>query len=99
MNAGAIESALHRAAWGPFFTQADLAHRAALLLRGLCQDHPFVDGNKRTALAVTDFFLGLNGQLVKGSEDDEIALMLDVAQDRLSVDDIARWIRARARKG
>jgi death-on-curing protein len=57
-DAGALESALHRPQTGYYDT---LIHEAAALLESLVQNHPFVDGNKRVAFAVTDVFLRLNG--------------------------------------
>jgi death on curing protein len=57
-DAGALESALHRPQTGYYDT---LIHEAAALLESLIQNHPFVDGNKRTAFAVVDVFLRING--------------------------------------
>ncbi len=58
---GALESALHRPQTGYYAT---LIHQAAALLESLIQLHPFVDGNKRVALAVTDVFLRINGHSI-----------------------------------
>ena len=57
-DAGALESALHRPQTGYYDT---LIHEAAALFESLVQNHPFVDGNKRVAFAVTDVFLRING--------------------------------------
>jgi death-on-curing protein len=57
-DAGALESALHRPQTGYYDT---LIHEAAALLESLVQNHPFIDGNKRTAFAVVDVFLRING--------------------------------------
>lgn len=57
-DAGALESALHRPQTGYYDT---IVHEAAALLESLVQNHPFVDGNKRVAFAVTDVFLRING--------------------------------------
>ena len=57
-DAGALESALHRPRTGYYDT---LIHEAAALLESLVPNHPFVDGNKRVAFAVTDVFLRING--------------------------------------
>ncbi len=60
---GALEAALHRPQTGYYDT---LVHEAAALLESLVQNHPFVDGNKRVAFAVTDVFLRINGQKIAG---------------------------------
>jgi len=57
-DAGALESALHRPQTGYYDT---IIHEAAALLESLVQNHPFIDGNKRTAFAVVDVFLRING--------------------------------------
>ena len=56
-DVGALESALHRPQTGYYDT---LIHEAAALLESLVQNHPFIDGNKRTAFAVVDVFLRIN---------------------------------------
>lgn len=97
LSRGAVESALHRTQWGPFFGLVDLADRAALLLRGICQDHPFADGNKRTAFEAADTFLRWNGLFISASPKEVVGFMLQVAQGCLEVEDIAVWLRAHAR--
>ena len=57
-DVGALESALHRPQTGYYDS---LIHEAAALLESLVQNHPFIDGNKRTAFAVFDVFLRING--------------------------------------
>jgi death on curing protein len=60
-DAGALESALHRPQTGYYDTIID---EAAALLESLVQNHPFIDGNKRTAFAVVDVFLRINGHTI-----------------------------------
>ena len=57
-DVGALEAALHRPQTGYYATTI---HQAAALLESLTQNHPFIDGNKRVAFAVTDVFLRING--------------------------------------
>jgi death-on-curing protein len=59
---GALQSALLRPQMGYY---ADLLEEAAALMESLAMNHPFLDGNKRTALAVTDTFLRLNGSYIE----------------------------------
>jgi death-on-curing protein len=60
-DVGALESALHRPQTGYYDT---IIHEAAALLESLVQNHPFVDVNKRTAFAVVDVFLRINGYVI-----------------------------------
>jgi len=60
-DVGALESALHRPQTGYYDT---IIHEAAALLESLVQIHPFIDGNKRTAFAVVDVFLRINGHAI-----------------------------------
>src|SRR5215475_4573640 len=62
-DAGALEAALHRPQTGYYDT---LIHQAAALIESLIQNHPFVDGNKRVAFAVTDVFLRINAYTIIG---------------------------------
>lgn len=55
---GLLEAALYRPQTGYY---ADLIEEAAALWESLAQNHPFIDGNKRTAFAVTYTFLAING--------------------------------------
>jgi death on curing protein len=58
---GLLESALFRPQTGYY---ADLIEEAAALWESLAQNHPFIDGNKRTAFAATYTFLAINGWLI-----------------------------------
>ena len=62
---------------------ADLTEVAAAYLFYLCRNHPFTDGNKRTAMAAAIVFLRLNGVEPKPDSSDWEALVLDVAASRL----------------
>ena len=61
---GALESALHRPQTGYY---KDIIEEAAALLESLAINHPFLDGNKRVAFAVTSAFLHINGCAIHGS--------------------------------
>src|SRR6266851_6754077 len=64
---GLLESALYRPQTGYY---ADLVEEAAALWESLAQNHPFIDGNKRTAFAATYTFLAINGaQLTANAEE------------------------------
>lgn len=91
LNRESIHSAIDRCQWGPFASAPTLQDRAALLLRGICQDHPFADGNKRTAFAATDAYLVKNGSGID-QRADVVSFMLEVAQGRVGLEDIAAWL-------
>jgi death-on-curing protein len=96
---GALRAGIDRAAWGPFEGDGDLAERAALLLRAILQEHPFVDGNKRTGFAAAETLLLLNGGHLEASKEDGLEFVLDVAQGRLTIAQMAAWIREHAGAG
>ena len=69
---------------------------AAAYLFYLCRNHPFVDGNKRAALATCLVFLGQNGLLPEQKIDDDAleAFVLDVAAGRIDRDETTRRLKA-----
>jgi death-on-curing protein len=73
-------------------TAADLS---AFYLHGLACNHPFVDGNKRTALVAAELFLELNGFSLNASDEDCVLLTLSVAAGKNSEKETADWIRER----
>lgn len=95
LQRGVVEAAVERARWGPF-VRADMAERAAFLLRGIALDHPFADGNKRTALGMADLFLLRNGADVEFAEEEAVQFILQVARGEHDVPGIAAWLRAHA---
>ncbi|MDO4712764.1 MAG: type II toxin-antitoxin system death-on-curing family toxin [Candidatus Saccharibacteria bacterium] len=70
-----------------------LHEKAAALLRGIIADHPFVDGNKRTAMLASMVFLELNGQRIVARKGEIEDFAVIVATNRPSVADIAQWLR------
>ena len=72
----------------------DLWSKAAALLHSLIGNHPFVDGNKRTAFTATSMFLELNGQVLAADNDEALDLVRRVIAERLDTQEIAAWRRA-----
>lgn len=72
----------------------DLFTKAAVLLRSVVLDHPFMDGNKRMGMAAAMFFLSMNGLAVCASDDEVVDFTLRVAtgQER-NLDAMANWLR------
>jgi death-on-curing protein len=91
---GALESALAR----PRTTfegqdlYPDLWHKAAALMQSLIRNHPFVDGNKRTALTATGLFLELNGYMLTANNDEAASIALQAAVGEIDVAAMAVWI-------
>jgi death-on-curing protein len=75
----------------------DLAAKAAALLHSLVQNHPFVDGNKRTGAMACEFFLEINEHRLVASDEDFTELVLATARGELSQEALAIWIRQRLR--
>jgi death-on-curing protein len=72
-----------RSSFGGKSPYSDIIEVAAAYLFYLCGNHPFVDGNKRTAMAAAIVFLRLNGIETKPDSDDWEKLVLDVAASRI----------------
>ena len=91
---GLLESALARPAKRfAYEPKADFADLAASLAFGLAKNHPFVDGNKRIALALLFTFLGMNGRELTASERDAVTTILAVASGKLDESGFADWVR------
>lgn len=73
----------------------DLASLAAAYAYGIARNHPFVDGNKRTALVAVRTFLLLNGVDLNATQDDKFLTFVSLAEDSLSEEELAAWIRQR----
>ena len=93
---GLLESALVRPQTGYYET---LSTQAAALFQSLCQNHCFVDGNKRVAFASTAIFLRMNGyRLVVNPDEGESFIVDEVIQKRVAIEDIATWLEDRMTK-
>lgn len=71
----------------------DLADLAASLAFGLARNHPFVDGNKRTAAVICETFLLLNGATLQADNLELYPLYLALAEGALSESHFAAWLR------
>lgn len=76
-------------------TDADVARLAAAYGFGIAKNHPFVDGNKRTALVATRTFLLINGFGFDATQKEKYLTFLALAEGSLSEDELAGWIRER----
>lgn len=93
---GLLESAMMHPQMAAHYEEADLSKQAALLILGVAQAHPFVDGNKRAAFAAGIVFLQLNGYLVKSRPREFGERIVGYLSDKDradTVDAFAAWIR------
>jgi death on curing protein len=88
-----LESALDRPRNKWAYEQAALAELAAAYGYRIARNHPFIDGNKRTALLAIYTFLGVNDVDFVVPEADAAAMILALAAGEVSEDNLARWIR------
>ena len=90
---GLLESAVARpkATFDSKDLYPDLFTKAAALMNSLINNHPFVDGNKRTALLVSFAFLDVNGLEVTASQEDAYLTILGLAAGEISKDQLAQW--------
>lgn len=75
----------------------DLADLAASLAYGLARNHPFVDGNKRTAHVCYRVFIALNDGELMANDEEKYAAMLELASGELDEAGFATWLRPRIR--
>ena len=96
---GLLDSALARpqATFGGDDMYPDLWTKAAALAHSLVQNHPFVDGNKRTALAATGVFLELNGHKLVSSNEGAVDFIHRVIAGQMELEDMATWLRTHSR--
>lgn len=95
---GMFISAMQRAQNLAAYGTPDFAELAAAYGVGLAKNHPFLDGNKRTAFVATELFLVLNGYQLFANDADCILTMLDVAAGELDEAAFAVWIRKNTSK-
>jgi death-on-curing protein len=95
-----LESALARPqqlhAYGD--PEPDLVDLAASLAFGLARNHPFVDGNKRTAHVCYRVFLALNDVEFTAGDEDKYVAMLALAEGSLAESEFASWLRQRIKR-
>ncbi|UZD54905.1 type II toxin-antitoxin system death-on-curing family toxin [Caldimonas aquatica] len=90
---GLMDSALARPRHLAAYGEPDHAELAAAYGYGLARNHPFFDGNKRTAFVAVELFLALNGWALTASDADCVLTMLSVAAGEIDEPGFADWIR------
>jgi len=89
---GALSRPLNRAGYG----DPDIAELAAVYALGLIRNHPFIDGNKRTAYVALELFLRLNGLRFPVSDADAVIVTLQLAAGDIAEPTFVSWVRANA---
>lgn len=93
---GLLSSALARPRNRVAYGDADAFDVAAAYAFGIAKNHPFLDGNKRTAFVVAAVFL-LDHDFVLGAADEEIVrAVVALSESSMSEDDLAGWLRSRS---
>lgn len=96
---GMLESALNRPrqkfSYGG--SELELVDLAAAYAYGISRNHPFVDGNKRTAAVACELFLELNGYLLIAEDADLYLLFAALAAGDLDEQQLAEWLRRHSR--
>lgn len=75
------------------YATADLAELAAAYAYGIACNHPFIDGNKRTALVTAELFLALNAHTLTASDENCVRTFYALANNTLTQEDLASWFR------
>ncbi len=92
-DVGLFESAIARPQQLAHYGEPDAAELAAAYAFGIARNHPFVDGNKRTAFVAAELFLALNGMTLHADDAACVTTMLAVAAGQLDEPSFARWLR------
>ncbi len=90
---GLFLSAVARAENLANYGTPDYVDLAAAYGYGLAKNHPFLDGNKRTAFVAVELFLRLNGYLLTANDAECILTMLALAAGEMTEADFSNWIR------
>lgn len=91
---GVVDSALARPRNAHAYGKSDVASLAAAYAFGLCRNHGFLDGNKRTAYVVAETFLDLNGYAMNASDEAVVSTMMAVASGVMTEEQLAKWFRS-----
>ena len=92
-DGGLLRSAIVRPQNLAAYGEPDVADLAAAYAFGIARNHPFVDGNKRTAAVIGETFLALNGYALGASDAELVVAMMAVAAGELSEAELADWVR------
>ncbi len=93
VSIGLVESAIARPYSG---YHREIWRKSAALMEALVKNHGFTDGNKRTALIVTELLIRRSGYRLLLQPDEKVDdVIVDLAMNAIEFDDLAHWFRAR----
>ncbi|NOZ93463.1 MAG: type II toxin-antitoxin system death-on-curing family toxin [Acidobacteria bacterium] len=97
-NQGLIDSSLAapRNRW--LYQRCCIEELGACYAFHLVRNHPFIDGNKRTAFVCMRLFLKLNGLDIDADPKEKIRIMIELSAGKTGLSDLALWIKARSRQ-
>ena len=100
-DGGLLESAIAQPSAGFHgeYLHRDIYEMAAAYLFHICNNHPFIDGNKRTALAVCRTFLALNECDLDATQEEKYESFMSLARGELTEQQLAAWIRGQLSTG
>jgi death on curing protein len=90
---GLLDSALARPLNRAGYGEPDISELAAVYALAIARNHPFVDGNKRTAFVALELFLRLNGCLFTVGDAEAVVMTLAMAAGELSDAEFTAWVR------
>lgn len=73
---------------------ADVQQLAAAYGFGISQNHPFIDGNKRTAYVCMETFLPINGHTIVANQDEKYDMVIKLASGSIKENELSEWLRA-----
>ncbi len=75
------------------YEQGDIFDLAASYAYGIAKNHPFIDGNKRTAFVSAALFLELNGKPLQADKAEAVVMTVAMANSEITQDGYAQWLR------
>ena len=90
---GLLDSALARPELKAQYGESELTLLAAAYAYGIAKNHPFLDGNKRTAYVAMELFLMKNGMILTSSDEDSVLTFLKLAAGEIPEEELASWIK------
>lgn len=98
-DTGLLDSAMARPQNLAVYGRPGAAALAAAYAYGIARNHPFVDGNKRTAAVVSETFLMLNGYRLDATDAEVVVGFLALAAGELSEDELTAWFQSHISNG
>jgi death-on-curing protein len=99
-DVGLLESAMARPVNRVNYeSDSDLAAAAGCYAFGIIRNHPFIDGNKRTALVAAETFLRINGLRLDATQEEKYLIFIRLADGSLSEEGLVEWLREKIATG